>query len=111
MGDNIVNLPTDNTIPTANEIAIFQQIFETHSKTTKTLIQGLSDIIVATCLFFLISLPIADSLVQKIYPVNNCYYIIALKTALFALLFFFLRNLELAKKTDSIQLSFQKEVS
>ena len=111
MADNILNLPTDNSVPTANEIAIFQQLFETHSKTTKTLVNGLSDVIVASALFFILSLPITDTLVQKIYPVNNCHAMIALKSILFALLFFFLRNLDLARKTDSNLLSFQKEAS
>lgn len=108
MGDSIVNLPTDNTIPTANEIAIFQQLFDTHSKTTKTLISGLSDVIIASVLFFVISLPIFDGLIQKVYPANNCYIIIAIKTALFAMLLFFLRNLDLAKKPQKDQLSYQK---
>jgi hypothetical protein len=111
MGDNILNLPTDNTIPTANELVIFQQLFDTHSKTTKTVALGLSDVLVASALFFLVSLPITGSLVQKVYPVNNCYAIIVLKTVFFAMLLFFLRNIELSQKNDSALLSYQKAVS
>jgi len=108
MEDNILDLPTDSTIPTANELAIFQQLFETQSKTTKSLVHGLSDVIVASALFLFISLPLIDIIIQKIYPTNNCYFMIVLKTFLFATLFFLLRNLELAKKTESSQLSYQK---
>ena len=111
MGDNILNLPTDNTIPTANELAIFQQLFDTHSKTTKTLVHGLSDVIIASALFLFVSLPITDALIQKVYPTNNCYTMIALKTVLFATLFFFLQNLDLAKNNQSTELSYQKALS
>lgn len=111
MGDNILNLPTDNTIPTANELAIFQQLFDTHSKTTKTLVHGLSDVLATSALFLVISSPLTDTLIQKIFPTNNCYTMLALKTVLFATLYFFLRNLDLAKKTHSTQVSYQKALS
>ena len=56
MGDFIKNLPTYNTVITANEMNIMNNVFQENKKTLKTLYSGTKDIIIAGILFFIFTL-------------------------------------------------------
>jgi hypothetical protein len=57
-----------------------------------------NDIIVATMLFILLNIPISDRLIEKIVKIDNFYYRLAAKSAVFAILLFFINNFALARK-------------
>jgi hypothetical protein len=100
-GDNIEKLPSDETVPSHNEILIVDQFFQEKkgfvdlllSKTTNTLILGI--------LFVIFSLPYLDNLIIKFIPFagTSIYTLLGIKTILFVISYFVFTNLYLSRKT------------
>lgn len=57
-----------------------------------------NDIIVASLLFIVLNIPLTDRLIEKIVKIDNFYYRLAAKSAIFAVLLFFINNFALSRK-------------
>ena len=95
---NIDQLPTDQSIPSHDEINIIKTIFNDKNNMNK-LFSGLKKIIIAGLLFAILSLPPIDPLIHKIMPsiAKSPYTTIIIKTVIFIVLYFVICNLYLAR--------------
>lgn len=57
-----------------------------------------NDIIVASLLFIFLNIPLTDRLIEKVIKIDNFYYRLATKSAIFAILLFFINNFALSRK-------------
>ena len=106
--DLINKLPTDEDELSPKEQSIIEMLYPLSPEnsnvlrklpedTEKTWI-NFKDIIIATFLFFILNLPISERLLQNIIKTENLYYKLIAKSLTFAILFFFINNLGLARK-------------
>lgn len=96
-GDYIQNLPTDNHPVKPQELQIVENFFKPENKqNVRTIINVLKDSLIAGVLFFLLSTPFANNILQNFYS-ENSYYSILLKTSIFIFLFFIISNLYLIR--------------
>jgi hypothetical protein len=102
MGDFIKNLPTDNTVITANEMNVMNNVFQENKKTLKTLYSGTKDIIIAGILFFIFTLPFIDScLGYCLNFVNTSPLMMNLtKSIIFMVILFFCQNFFLSRNVS-----------
>lgn len=108
-GDNISTLPTDQTEPTYKEKAMLDALYPTESveKVEKTIQQlpvvsrtiwnSFREIIIGSGLFFVLSLPSIDNGLKSVIKTENAYTLLVAKMLLFAVLFFVLTNVALAR--------------
>ncbi len=100
MGDFIQNLPTDQSIPNHEELAIVENLFKNHKKTMGNVLYEFRDSIIAGLLFILFSVPQIDQLFHKIVPITEKSFIILLiiKTIIFIVLLYVIINFAFSKK-------------
>jgi hypothetical protein len=101
MADKLASLPVDGTPLNHNEISLMNQLFENkNSQVINQALAGVKDILLASIVFFAVSLPFLDEIIKRIFPsTGNSLYIMALvKTVIFAIIFFALNNFYLARK-------------
>lgn len=105
--DSLDKLPTDVEVQelSFNEKNLVDMLYPLPSDSVKNLPVDtkkawyhFKDIIVATILFFLLNLPVMDTLIVKIIKKDNEYYKLAAKSVIFAVLFFVINNFYLSKK-------------
>ena len=94
-GDPISKLPTDESIPTHNELEIINTIF---NKKTTDFFSSVKDIIIVGILFFIFSIPITNSIIGKIMPNTSTYVLLGIKTLLFMVLYFLIQNIYLVRQ-------------
>ncbi len=101
--DQIKNLPSDDEELSAKEKTIMDMLYP--SDALKNLPQDtekawfhFKDVIIATLLFILLSLPASDKLLEKVVKTDNFYYRIASKSLIFAVMFFFINNFYLSRR-------------
>lgn len=107
--DDINNLPTDNSqlsfkekkmfdalYPSEN-VEFFQNVAQAVPVHSGKVWYAFKDIIVASILFMVLSLPFVDSFITKIFKSENFYYKLAIKSIIFALLFFIIMNFALSR--------------
>ena len=99
-GDYINKLPTDNHLPTHDEISIVNSLFKKDQTKIIKIISELKLSILVSILFIIFSLPIVDQLIKKFIPVttNNNIFLLVVKGFLFAIVFYILSNLNTLKK-------------
>lgn len=98
-GDSITSLQTDNTPPSPEEAKLINTLFQKQLTTMERAMLGIKDVIAVSLLFALLSTPQADVLIKKFFPsAENAYYRLGVKTCLFAIAYFLMKNLYLAKK-------------
>jgi len=100
--DNIDTLPTDQNMPSHNEIQIVERLFKQKHTTVQKILGGTKDVLVVGVLFVLFSLPQFDELVKRFFPsVEKSQYIfIFVKAVLFAVVYFVVKNLYLVRKQN-----------
>ena len=105
-GDMINQLPADTSVPSHNEIRIVDQLFQQKKGIFDKILSQTKDIIVLGGLFILFSLPFVDNLLKKFITVTNTspYILIGIKTLLFVLVYFIVKNIYLARKTTPTSL-------
>jgi hypothetical protein len=98
--DRIDDLPTDNTAMSHNEIQILDTLFKEQKADMYRLMYGTRDIALAGLLFIIFSIQPVDELVFKFVPSarNSPYILLGVKTLLFMVAFFVIKNLYLARK-------------
>ncbi len=104
MADPIANLPVDDTPEIPEDSQILQRfvMLENQKDNAKMLFASNRDILVATALFFLMSLPAVDALVEKLYPAcaSSFYYRLSVKALVFLIAIFVLNNLSHVLKSS-----------
>lgn len=99
-GDLLAELPSDQNMPSNEEIHLVDSLFKRHKGVIILMLDGMKDILIIGLLFLIFSLPQCDSLIKKFIPsTNNSIYILLLiKTLIFMVIFFLIKNFYLARK-------------
>jgi hypothetical protein len=99
--DFLNNLPTNQTIPSQQELNVVNKLFSIHSENTKNIFLEFKNDLFIGLLFFILSLPTIDNLLTKYFTVTQKYppyVLILVKSLIFVLLSWLSKNLWLAKK-------------
>jgi hypothetical protein len=102
-GDLLKDLLTDKEEPSSKEKNLMDIIYPNPTlqnvpKDAQKAWFHFKDIIIATILFFILNLPIADQLLSKVVKQESFYYRLIAKSAIFALIFFLINNFYLSRK-------------
>jgi hypothetical protein len=98
-GDSIGNLPTDQTVPSHNEIQMVETLFKQKHTTVQKLLSGAKEFVLLLILFIIFSIPQLDSLLGKVISIGESpYTAIAVKGILFVITYFIIKNLYLVRK-------------
>lgn len=89
----VVSAPSTIVIPKTPEAIQAAEMLKDGPKVWK----HFNDIIIATGLFVLLSLPFADGLISKVVKIDDPNYRLAAKAALFALILFVVHNFYLSR--------------
>lgn len=100
IGDYIDQLPSDTSVPSHNEIRIVDKFFQQKKSIFDTILLQTKDIIIIGCLFILFSLPFVDNLIKKFVKITETspYILVGIKALLFVIIYFFIKNIYLARK-------------
>jgi hypothetical protein len=100
IGDYIDQLPSDASVPSHNEIIIVDKFFQQKKSIFDKIFLQTKDIIIIGCLFILFSLPFVDNLIKKFIKITETspYILIGIKALLFVIIYFFIKNIYLARK-------------
>lgn len=95
--DLIVDLPTDdNTLPSHSEIKIVDSLFQ---RNMEKIFYDIKDSIVIGILFAILSLPMSSELLKKFFPsMNSTYMSILIRTMIFIIIYYIMKNIHLVKK-------------
>jgi hypothetical protein len=100
-GDSIDTLPTDQTVPSHNEIQMVENLFKQKQSTVQKLLSGAKEFVLLLLLFIVFSLPQLDSILRKIISMaESPYMLIAIKGVLFVVVYFLIKNLYLVRKKN-----------
>jgi hypothetical protein len=99
-GDIIDNLPSDQTVPSHNEIRIVDTLFKKQKGVISKILQSSKDILLVGLLFLILSLPVIDGFIQRFFPITmtSPYFLVGIKAVIFMIIFFILNNLNLVRK-------------
>jgi len=97
--DNIASLPTDASPPNPSEVQVLDALFKENKSTVQRFLDGTKDVILAGLLFALFFLPQIDDLIKKFFPssIKSDYILLFIRTCLFMLVYFFLKNFYLVR--------------
>jgi hypothetical protein len=87
--DNIANLQSDDSEVSDKERYVIDMIFNTKKQDT---FYNVKQIVIATLLFSVLSLPLIDTTIQHYTKTVNQYYRLFIKTLLFFSLYFLIIN-------------------
>jgi hypothetical protein len=99
--DFLNNLPTNQTIPSQQELSVVNRLFSSYPDSTKNIFLEFKTDLFLGLLFFILSLPTVDNLLTKHFVITQKYppYILLLvKSLIFVLLCWLSKNFWLAKK-------------
>lgn len=99
-GDVIDNLPTDQTVPSHNEVQILDTLFRQKQGTMQHILVHSKDVLIVGFLFVIFSLPQIDTLIEKFVPAtaSSPYILILIKCLLVMAIYFILKNWYLGRK-------------
>ena len=98
--DLIDQLPTDKTISSHNEILIVDKLFQKNKGMLEVIICNSKDLLIIGGLFILFSTTKLDDFITKIFPISNnsVFFLTAIKSLLFVVTYFIVKNIHFAKK-------------
>jgi hypothetical protein len=99
-GDLIEQLPSDQTIPSHNEIRMVDSIFNEKISLMDKVLRQTKDILILGIFFIIFSLPQVDELIKKCITISDKspYILILIKSCFFMLSYFIIQNLYLVRK-------------
>lgn len=98
-GDLIVDLPTDKTMPSHEEIRIIDAMFQKNKGIMEKIAIDAKDAIVLGILFAIMSAPPVTDFLTKFFPsMGSPYMSILIRSIIFMLLYYVLKNLYLVRK-------------
>ena len=97
--DSIKSLPTNTDIINDLDLQIVNNIFGNNKNIKENVLNEAKDLIIISILFIILSLPQTDKILQKYLPITNNYiYNILLKTILFVLFYWLIKNFYFLRK-------------
>ena len=100
VGDNIKDLPVDETVPSHNEIKMVETLFKQKMTFAQKLMKGAKEFIILFLLFIVFSIPQLDTLLKKFMSIESPYVFMVLKGIVFVVTYFIIQNLYLVKKKN-----------
>lgn len=99
MGDIIEQLPSDQTVPSHNEIRIIDTLFQQKKGVVDKILKNTKDILVIGILFVIFSMPPVDELIKRFITITatSPYILIGVKALLFMIVYFILNNFYLSR--------------
>lgn len=101
MADMIATLPVDDTPEVPEDVNLVNRYLamSAQAEPAGRLFSSNADVILATALFFVLSLPLVDEVVAKAHPraAESLYYRLGIKSLLFLVLLFIFNNLRYFK--------------
>jgi hypothetical protein len=99
MGDIIEQLPSDQTVPSHNEIRIIDTLFQQKKGVVDKILKNTKDILIIGVLFVIFSLPPVDELIKRFITITTTsnYILIGVKALLFMIFYFILNNFYLSR--------------
>lgn len=99
MGDIIEQLPSDQTVPSHNEIRLVDTLFQQKKGIVDKILANTKDILIIGLLFVIISLQPVDELIKKFITIteNSPYILIVVKALLLMILYFIVSNFYLSR--------------
>lgn len=93
-GDVLTNLPTDQTVPSHNEIQILDTLFKQKQGNIKHILHHSKDVLIVGILFLAVSLPQVDKLLIKFIPSTekSPYILLLVKSIMMMVLYFVAKN-------------------
>lgn len=100
MSDYIEQLPMDETIPTQHEVKVLDRFFNQKAPLLKRIFQEVKDAIVIGLIFILFNLPFVDNMIKSVVKSseNSIYIFMGIKTLLFIVVFYLVKNLWIVRK-------------
>jgi hypothetical protein len=100
MADLIDKLPIDETPLDTSDITILENVFKDNSKDIDNIVYNMKDILIAGGIFTVVSLPVIQTVLNKLLPVtrNSDYISIVIKAIVFMLALYVITYFNLAKK-------------
>lgn len=100
-GDAVNSLPTDDSVPSEQEIQIADVLFKKQMSAMDKLFKSAKDAIVVGVFFIILSLPQVDELISRFMPVNGSPIMLTLvKAVLMMILYFLYSRLFLVVRSD-----------
>lgn len=98
--DAIAGLPTDQSVPSEGEIQIVDTLFKEKHGTIQKIMGKSKEVLIAGLLYALFSLKYIDQLFIRVVPSlqNTPYILLLVKTVVFMLVFFIVKNWYLSRK-------------
>lgn len=94
MSDKIANLPTDNNPMTSDEVKLTNAIFQSNLTVYQKIFIAVKEYFIIFLLFFFISLPVFDPIIQQfVGSAQNNYILLIIKAFIFTVIFFIINNI------------------
>lgn len=98
-GDAIESLPTDQTVPSHNEIQMVETLFKQKHTTVQKLLAGAKESVILLILYVIFALPFVDNMLGKFVDISQTpYLLIGVKAVLFVVAYFLITNMYLVRK-------------
>jgi hypothetical protein len=100
LGDSILNLPVDKTIPTETESRIVNTLFNTHKETMNSVMEESKDSFIVALLIILLSLPQINEIVTRFVPSASTseYTMLLVKGIMGGVFFWIIKHFYLSKR-------------
>lgn len=101
-GDIISQLPSDNALPTHNEMVIVDKLFQEKKSIIMKILNGSKEFLILAGLFIVFSLPFVHNTLSSFIPImdRSQYIGIIIKASIFVVIYFIIKNSYLAKKKE-----------
>lgn len=99
MGDIIEQLPSDQTVPSHNEIRLVDTLFQHKKGIVDKILTNTKDILIIGLMFVIFSLPPVDATIKKFITITerSSYILIGVKALLFMIGYFIFSNFYLSR--------------
>lgn len=97
--DIIMNLPTNQSQPSHNELKIVETLFNSNNGKSKNFMTEVKDLLVLGILFIAFSLPFLDPFIKKFVPMADTspYILMVAKALIFVIAYWLVKNFWLSR--------------
>ena len=100
IGDDINQLPSDESVPSYNEVRIVDKFFQQKKSIFDRILHQTKDIVILGALFIILSLPFVDNIIKKFVTITatSPYILLGIKALIFVIVYFIIKNVYLVRK-------------
>ena len=100
IGDDINQLPSDESVPSYNEVRIVDKFFQQKKSIFDRILHQTKDIVILGALFIILSLPFVDNIIKKFVTITTTspYILLGIKALIFVIVYFIIKNVYLVRK-------------